>query len=258
MKWRSICSVTSKSAITPWRSGRVAEICAGVRPIMRCASAPTATTSPVRSSIATTDGSESTMPRPCTWTTVLAVPRSTAMSRADRSTISDKGARRAGELGRCGLRSELPAVLPQRLVLAQREQDPVLCGVVPDVDPRVDDAAEALEHADRRAGVDVLAQDLAGGDVDDPVGPWPARLGRRRSPRDGAWAARTAARRRAPACAACSRGARRSRRCPSFRCRVPRLSWPCAVPPTLRRARALTPGPGARAGPRGRRWGAGL
>ena len=42
MKWRSICSVTSKSAITPWRSGRVAEIVAGVRPIIRCASSPTA------------------------------------------------------------------------------------------------------------------------------------------------------------------------------------------------------------------------
>ena len=42
MKWRSISSVTSKSAITPWRSGRVARIDAGVRPIIRFASAPTA------------------------------------------------------------------------------------------------------------------------------------------------------------------------------------------------------------------------
>jgi hypothetical protein len=40
MKWRSISSVTSKSAITPWRSGRVARIDAGVRPIIRFASAP--------------------------------------------------------------------------------------------------------------------------------------------------------------------------------------------------------------------------
>ncbi len=112
MKWRSICSVTSKSAITPWRSGRVAEIWAGVRPIIRWASAPTATTSPVRSSMATTDGSESTMPRPCTWTTVLAVPRSTAMSRADRSPITDKLASRAGALARCRLRAELAAVAP--------------------------------------------------------------------------------------------------------------------------------------------------
>ena len=43
--WRSIASVISKSAITPWRSGRSAEIVAGVRPIMRSASAPTAWTS---------------------------------------------------------------------------------------------------------------------------------------------------------------------------------------------------------------------
>ena len=39
--------MTSKSAITPWRSGRIAEIVAGVRPIIRSASAPTAWTSPV-------------------------------------------------------------------------------------------------------------------------------------------------------------------------------------------------------------------
>ena len=55
------------------------------------------------------------------------------------------------------------AVVPQRLVLAQREQDPVLGRVVPDVDAHVDDAAQALEDADRRAGVDVLGEDLAGG-----------------------------------------------------------------------------------------------
>ncbi len=64
--WRSIASVTSKSAITPCRSGRSAEIVAGVRPIIRCASAPTACTSPVRWSIATTDGSDNTIPRPRT------------------------------------------------------------------------------------------------------------------------------------------------------------------------------------------------
>ena len=38
MKRRSIASVTSKSAITPWRSGRSAEMLAGVRPIISCAS----------------------------------------------------------------------------------------------------------------------------------------------------------------------------------------------------------------------------
>ena len=81
MKCRSICSVTSKSAMTPSFSGRIAEIVPGVLPSMRFASTPTACTSPVRWSIATTDGSESTIPRPRTYTSVLAVPRSTAMSR---------------------------------------------------------------------------------------------------------------------------------------------------------------------------------
>ena len=57
MKWRSISSVTSKSAITPSFSGRMAWIVPGVRPSMRLASMPTAWTSPVRESIATTDGS---------------------------------------------------------------------------------------------------------------------------------------------------------------------------------------------------------
>jgi len=52
MKWRSISSVTSKSAITPSLSGRIAEIVPGVRPSMRLASIPTACTSPVRASIA--------------------------------------------------------------------------------------------------------------------------------------------------------------------------------------------------------------
>ena len=53
----------------------------GVRPSMRFASTPTACTSPVRWSMATTDGSLSTMPRPRTYTSVFAVPRSTAISR---------------------------------------------------------------------------------------------------------------------------------------------------------------------------------
>ena len=54
MKWRSISSVTSKSAMTPSFSGRMAVIVPGVRPSMRLASMPTAWTSPVRESIATT------------------------------------------------------------------------------------------------------------------------------------------------------------------------------------------------------------
>src|SRR4051794_35262517 len=82
MKWRSIASVTSKSAITPWRSGRIAEMLAGVRPIIRSASSPTAWTLPVRPSIATTDGSATTTPCPRRQTRVLAVPRSTARSGA--------------------------------------------------------------------------------------------------------------------------------------------------------------------------------
>ena len=66
MKWRSISSVTSKSAITPSFSGLIAEIVPGVRPSMRLASIPTACTSPVRESTATTLGSDSTIPRPRT------------------------------------------------------------------------------------------------------------------------------------------------------------------------------------------------
>jgi hypothetical protein len=53
----------------------------GVRPIMRLASTPTASGRPSFTLMATTDGSLSTIPRPRTYTRVLAVPRSTAMSR---------------------------------------------------------------------------------------------------------------------------------------------------------------------------------
>ena len=66
MKYRSIRSVTSKSAITPSLSGRTATMLPGVRPIIRLASMPTATILPVVVLIATTDGSLSTMPRPRT------------------------------------------------------------------------------------------------------------------------------------------------------------------------------------------------
>src|SRR5580698_7486913 len=44
MKWRSIASVISKSAITPSFMGRMATIFPGVRPNMRLASSPTART----------------------------------------------------------------------------------------------------------------------------------------------------------------------------------------------------------------------
>src|SRR3954463_4845775 len=96
--WRSIASVTSKSAITPWRNGRSAEIVAGVRPIIRWASAPTAWTSPVRWSIATTEGSDNTMPRPRTYTSVFAVPRSTAMSRPPKPLKLSRNPIGAGDL----------------------------------------------------------------------------------------------------------------------------------------------------------------
>src|SRR3954447_20461316 len=59
----------------------MAEIVAGVRPIIRFASAPTAWISPESESRAITDGSDSTIPLPRTYTSVFAVPRSTATSR---------------------------------------------------------------------------------------------------------------------------------------------------------------------------------
>src|SRR6478609_7119153 len=81
MKYRSICSVASKSAITPSWSGRIAVMWSGVRPIIRLASWPTARISPVASLRATTLGSSTSTPLPRTYTSVFAVPRSTAMSR---------------------------------------------------------------------------------------------------------------------------------------------------------------------------------
>ena len=66
MKNRSICSVASKSAITPSRSGRMATMLSGVRPIIRFASVPTARISRVWAFMATTDGSLSMTPRPRT------------------------------------------------------------------------------------------------------------------------------------------------------------------------------------------------
>ncbi len=67
--------------MTPSFSGRMAWMWVGVRPIIRLASAPTATGRPSLTLTATTDGSLRTMPSPRTYTSVLAVPRSTAMSR---------------------------------------------------------------------------------------------------------------------------------------------------------------------------------
>ena len=102
-----MAAVTSKSAMTPWRSGRIARIVAGVRPIIFRASSPTACTRPLNSSIATTDGSKTTMPRPRTNTKVFAVPRSIANSRPARIQLTPKtpteptlaGARPKGSAG---------------------------------------------------------------------------------------------------------------------------------------------------------------
>ena len=83
MKYRSIASVISKSAMTPSLMGRIATMFPGVRPIIRFASIPTASTFLVpRASrwTATAEGSEQMIPSPFTYTSVVAVPRSIARS----------------------------------------------------------------------------------------------------------------------------------------------------------------------------------
>ena len=62
MKYRSMASVTSKSAMTPSLSGRMATMLAGVRPSISLASVPTARTRFSFFSMATTEGSSTTMP----------------------------------------------------------------------------------------------------------------------------------------------------------------------------------------------------
>src|SRR4051812_4654747 len=59
----------------------------GVRPSIRLASRPIPLIFPVIFSIATTEGSLSTIPSPFTYTRVLAVPRSTAISFAGSQDI---------------------------------------------------------------------------------------------------------------------------------------------------------------------------
>src|SRR5271170_1442070 len=68
MKCLIISSVTSKSAMTPSRNGRIAWMFPGVRPSISLASSPTARTClrPFTVASATTEGSFSTMPRPLT------------------------------------------------------------------------------------------------------------------------------------------------------------------------------------------------
>ena len=68
MKCLIISSATSKSAMTPSRSGRIAWMLPGVRPSIILASSPTASTwrLPLCVVSATTEGSFRTMPRPFT------------------------------------------------------------------------------------------------------------------------------------------------------------------------------------------------
>src|SRR5437762_717506 len=58
MKWLSIFSVISKSAITPSFMGRMATMLPGVRPSISLASLPTASTFPVTLFTATMEGSD--------------------------------------------------------------------------------------------------------------------------------------------------------------------------------------------------------
>src|SRR5918997_756089 len=67
--------------MTPSLSGLIATMLPGVRPSIRLAAEPTATTLSALLSMATTEGSESTIPCPLTNTRVFAVPRSIATSR---------------------------------------------------------------------------------------------------------------------------------------------------------------------------------
>jgi hypothetical protein len=66
MKCLIICSATSMSAMTPSRMGRMVRTLSGVLPSISFASAPIARTreTPPTVSIATTEGSLSTMPEP--------------------------------------------------------------------------------------------------------------------------------------------------------------------------------------------------
>ncbi len=80
MKYSSIRSVTSKSAITPSFIGRIDSMLPGVRPSISLASLPTASMRLVSLLITTTEGSRTTMPWLRAKTRVLAVPRSIARS----------------------------------------------------------------------------------------------------------------------------------------------------------------------------------
>src|SRR5580765_5916868 len=87
MKYVSIFSVTSKSAMTTSFIGLIATMLPGVRPSMSLASLPTASTRPLTLLMATIEGSLTTMPLPRAYTQVLAVPRSIARSLENRDNI---------------------------------------------------------------------------------------------------------------------------------------------------------------------------
>src|SRR2546426_3012217 len=70
--------------MTPSFIGRMAMMLAGVRPSISFASLPTASTRPVLWLTAMIDGSQSTMPLPFAYTSVVAVPRSIARSFENR------------------------------------------------------------------------------------------------------------------------------------------------------------------------------
>ena len=75
-KCLSKASVILESAITPSLRGLLATILSGVLPIICFAFLPTAITVYVFKSIATTVGSVTTTPSPCTNMTEFAVPKS--------------------------------------------------------------------------------------------------------------------------------------------------------------------------------------
>ena len=89
MKYVSIFSVTSKSAMTPSFIGLIATMLPGVRPSISLAPVPTASTRPVTLLTATMDGSLTTMPRPFVYTQVFAVPRLIARS-VDRNETANQ------------------------------------------------------------------------------------------------------------------------------------------------------------------------
>src|ERR1035437_9692331 len=90
--------------MTPSFIGRTAMMPSGVRPSMRFASRPTPLIFLVSRSIATTEGSLSTMPSPFTYTSVLAVPRSTAMALAGKNEPDLKKGQRMYVLTRAIIR----------------------------------------------------------------------------------------------------------------------------------------------------------